>query len=375
MLTRMQRPSPAEPVRGRAVAGPSRHPVHGVEILGLALAAGLVWWGRGWLTGAFHAVTGVSPGWLLLAVGAKSLSMASLAREQRRLIGGTSGRRPPMRSVLATAYAGNTISVALPLAGGGLSAAFTFRRYVAGGIPSAQVATGLAVSWALGTSAFTAVLAVAAAGSGQTGLLVTGVLSGLATVAAVAGLLLALQSARVRGWVLSGAERVLPVVQRMVHRPAGDARQLVHSGLDRLAAIRLRRRDLAAAGGFALLVWAGDLGCLAFALRAVSGHLSLPLLVLAWSAGVAATTLSLTPGGLGLVEAALTAALVAAGVRPTTALAGVLGYRLISLWLVGSIGAAILARQRVGARRGFAARRVSGSASGRSGDRRARSAR
>lgn len=342
----MERPSPAESVRPGAAASRSRQVQRVAEVLGLAVAAGLVWWGRGWLTGAFRVVTGVSLGWLLLAVAAKSVSMASLAREQRRLIGGTSGRLPRMRSVLATAYAGNTISVALPLAGGGLSAAFTFRRYVAGGIPSAQVATGLAVSWAVGTSVFTAVLAAAAAGSGRSGLLVTGVLGGLATAAAVVGALLALQSARVRGWVLSLGARVLRVAQRVVHRPAGDARHLLRSGLDRLAAIRLRRRDLAAAAGFALLVWTGDLGCLAFALRAVSARPSLPLLVLAWSAGIAATTLSLTPGGLGLVEAALTAALVAAGVHPTTALAGVLVYRLISLWLVGSIGAAILARQQ-----------------------------
>jgi len=68
--------------------------------------------------------------------------------------------------------------------------------------------------------------------------------------------------------------------------------------------------------------------------------------VLAWSAGTAATSFSVTPGGLGLVETALTAALVTAGLPATTALAGVLLYRLVGFWLVGAIGAVVLAAQR-----------------------------
>jgi putative heme transporter len=48
------------------------------------------------------------------------------------------------------------------------------------------------------------------------------------------------------------------------------------------------------------------------------------------------------PGGLGVVEVALSAALVAAGLRSGDALAAVLVYRLISLWLVMAAGWLVL---------------------------------
>lgn len=315
-----------------------------LEVVGLGLAAALGWWARAWLVGAVHSLAGASPVWLLFAVVAEWMAMASLAREQRRLIGRGPAGPVRLRSVLATTYAGNTLAVALPLAGSGLSAAFTFRRYVAAGAPAAQVAAGLAVSWALSSAAFTAVLALAAAGTGQTGLLVSGVLGGLASAAAVVGLLLALHSARVRAALGRVVLRVLPTVQRLVHRPVGDPDQLVATALSQVAATRLRRRDLTAAAGSAVLLWVADVACLGCALHAVDASVPLPQLVLAWAAGIGVNTLSLTPGGIGLVEAVLTAALVAAGLPATTALAGVLLYRLISFWLVGAVGAGLLAR-------------------------------
>ena len=61
-------------------------------------------------------------------------------------------------------------------------------------------------------------------------------------------------------------------------------------------------------------------------------------LVLAWSAGVGAASFNLTPGGLGVVEAALAASLVAAHLPATHAMTSVLVYRMISLWLVASVG-------------------------------------
>ena len=49
---------------------------------------------------------------------------------------------------------------------------------------------------------------------------------------------------------------------------------------------------------------------------------------------MAAGSIGLTPGGLGVIEAALAAGLVAIGVTGHHALAAVLLYRLISFWLV-----------------------------------------
>ena len=314
--------------------------------IGAALALAVTWWGRAWLAGAVDTIAATSPGWLVLAVLAKGVSMSGLAQGQRRLVGRGSERRPGLRSVLATAYAGNTISTALPLAGAGLSAAFTFRRYVAGGAPAAQVVTGLAVSWAVATSALTAVLSAAAAASGQTGLLVTGGLGGLASVAAVVALLVAVRSGRGQSWGAAVGTRALRALQGVSRRPVGDPGQLVRGALRQLGETRLRRRDVSAAAGHGLVLWTFDIACLGLALLAVGAELPLPLLVLAWSVGVAATSFSLTPGGLGLVETALTAALVTAGLSTTTALAGVLLYRVVSFWLVGAVGAVVLASMR-----------------------------
>lgn len=57
------------------------------------------------------------------------------------------------------------------------------------------------------------------------------------------------------------------------------------------------------------------------------------------------------PGGVGVVEAGLTGALVAAGVDPTTALAGVLVYRLLTYVAPIVVGAVLYACWRFGVRR------------------------
>ena len=61
-------------------------------------------------------------------------------------------------------------------------------------------------------------------------------------------------------------------------------------------------------------------------------------LLLAWAAGTAVASLGLTPGGLGVVEATLSSALIATGLVGSTAIAAVLVYRIVSLWLVIAAG-------------------------------------
>ena len=55
---------------------------------------------------------------------------------------------------------------------------------------------------------------------------------------------------------------------------------------------------------------------------------------LVYGSGIAAQSLNITPGGLGVAEGTLAVALVAAGLRASQALAAVLLYRLASFWLV-----------------------------------------
>jgi uncharacterized membrane protein YbhN (UPF0104 family) len=83
-----------------------------------------------------------------------------------------------------------------------------------------------------------------------------------------------------------------------------------------------------------VLYWGGDILCLWAALQLVGGrHITVAALVLAYSTGYVLTRRALPAGGAGLVEIALTFALVGMGVRFTPALLGVIAYRLFNFWL------------------------------------------
>jgi uncharacterized membrane protein YbhN (UPF0104 family) len=82
------------------------------------------------------------------------------------------------------------------------------------------------------------------------------------------------------------------------------------------------------------LYWAGDIVCLWAALQLVSGpQITLSALILAYSGGYVLSRRSLPAGGAGIVEAALTYALVGMGVAFAPALVAVLVYRLFNFWL------------------------------------------
>ncbi len=81
------------------------------------------------------------------------------------------------------------------------------------------------------------------------------------------------------------------------------------------------------------LYWFGDIFCLWAALQFVGVQISASLLVLAYSGAYVLTRRALPAGGAGVVELALTVALVGMGVRFTPALVGVVVYRLFNFWL------------------------------------------
>jgi uncharacterized membrane protein YbhN (UPF0104 family) len=82
------------------------------------------------------------------------------------------------------------------------------------------------------------------------------------------------------------------------------------------------------------LYWAGDIACLWAALQLVGGkQITLSALILAYSGGYVLSRRSLPAGGAGVVEIALTLALVGMGVPFAPALVAVLIYRLFNFWL------------------------------------------
>jgi uncharacterized protein (TIRG00374 family) len=83
-----------------------------------------------------------------------------------------------------------------------------------------------------------------------------------------------------------------------------------------------------------LVSWMADISVLAVAFLALGAQPPWLGLLLAYCAGQVASSLPITPGGLGVVEASLTVALVAFGGCTAATLSAVLLYRLISHWLV-----------------------------------------
>jgi hypothetical protein len=77
---------------------------------------------------------------------------------------------------------------------------------------------------------------------------------------------------------------------------------------------------------------------LALAIQAAGGHVPLTDLIIIWATAGTATSVSLTPSGIGVVEPVLAASLALAGLPHATAIAATLLYRSISLVLVVLVG-------------------------------------
>jgi uncharacterized protein (TIRG00374 family) len=81
-----------------------------------------------------------------------------------------------------------------------------------------------------------------------------------------------------------------------------------------------------------------DFAALVAALAALDAHARPSMVLLAYVVAQALAMIPVTPGGLGFVDAGLTALLVLIGVSADTALIGTLLYRLVSFWLPIPLG-------------------------------------
>ena len=92
------------------------------------------------------------------------------------------------------------------------------------------------------------------------------------------------------------------------------------------------RRHVLGLAGFPVY-WAGHILCLWAALRAFGPPPPLPALVLAFMTGYVATAVPLPAGGAGGIEASLALTVHLAGVPLSSAVLGVLVYRMVTVWL------------------------------------------
>jgi glycosyltransferase 2 family protein len=108
--------------------------------------------------------------------------------------------------------------------------------------------------------------------------------------------------------------------------------------LPRLLEIAQQPRKLAEGIGGALLLTLAYILCLAACVKAFHGSAAFAGIAVVYLTGSALGSIIPTPGGIGAVEAALTAGLVATGLHGTEAASAVLLFRLLTFWLPVPVG-------------------------------------
>jgi putative heme transporter len=312
-----------------------------VAVLVVGAVLGVIMTARSTVSAALVSLTTLRPGWLVAAIGFEALSVLGTAQVQRATLRAAGAPRPGLLDYLAVTYVSAAVSGGLP-GGPALGTAYAYRQLRLRGVNRAHTGLALTAAGVLSTAVMVlASMLIVTLDDGATQS--TTLATGAAEVVAAAALFV------VGRWLTRHPELLVRATSWCLRRVNRVRRRSPDAGADAMVAtvtylcgIRLRARH-----GFAAVAWAaadrgGDVVCLALCLLAVGTPIpSLAAIVTAYLAGMAAAQLALTPGGLGLTEAAITAALVAHGSPTHAALAAVLLFRLLSPGLNTAIGAVI----------------------------------
>jgi len=285
--------------------------------------------------GSWEDLDQLSPAWLALMLGLQTGALACLWALQHLAM-----RGPSWPAVVSSQLAGNALAKIAP-GGGAIGAALQYRMLVQAGLPGPRAVSGLTATNLLTFAVVLAmpVLAVPAilrGGVSRDLLEATAVgLAVFVALFAIGAVLIAYDGAL--AWVGS-------VLQRIRNRVRRSAEPLRHLP-ERLLRERNRivgtlgprwKRALAATSGR----WALDFATLLAALAAVGAEPRPSLVLLAFCAAQILAQIPITPGGLGFVEAGLTAMLALAGVSAGAAVLATFAYRLFSYWLPLPVGLA-----------------------------------
>jgi uncharacterized protein (TIRG00374 family) len=248
--------------------------------------------------------------------------------------------------VIYSQLAGNALSKIAP-AGGAVGGALQYRMLVESGARKGRVAAAITAVNLL-TFAVVLVLPVLAIPAFLTGSvdrdLVTATAIGLGVLVLLTAAAIALLAFdEPLAWVGRRVQGIRNAIRRG-SEPLRTLPDRLITERDRLLEILGPRWGRAVAGTVAR--WAFDYATLIAALAAVGSHPSPLLVLLAFCAAQVLAQVPLTPGGLGFVEAGLTATLALAGVSAGAAVVATLAYRLVSYWLPLPVGLAAYAAHR-----------------------------
>src|SRR6516164_3960257 len=318
-----------------------------IVVLAVAVLITVIVVDRQTLAESLSAIGGLDLRWFALAIVCELLSLTAFGLSRRRLLR-ADGHKAAFGSVMAITYAGNAVSMSIPFAGAQLAAVFSYQQFRRRGLDPALTGWALGVSAIASSSALALVLIVGAIAGGAPLATAVGFLGGVLFALPAITVILALRYPKARdvaNRVLSWSVRL---IRRLFRKPGIDPAALDEL-LERLATIHLGWLSYAKVFGLAVANWLFDCGCLACAIKAVGQPVPWHGLLLAYGAGAIAGSTGVTPGGFLIVEAALTAALAAAGLSAGPALGAVLAYRLVNFWMIllgGGIVLIFLARKQ-----------------------------
>jgi uncharacterized protein (TIRG00374 family) len=335
---------PARPIRD--APAPVRRAIWGrVILLLVTLVALYVLWPT--LLRVFEAwpeLLSLNPGWFVVTLAAEIASFACIWMLQRLAL-----RTKQWFGVATAQLAGNAFSRIVP-GGAAAGGALSFRLLVSAGIPAATVGTGLAAASIISTATLFSLplLAVPAVLAGRPvprGLAQSVWLgAGVFVLAMVVGAIFVTTDG-----LLRATGRIIQMVRNRFRRGRPPTTDLP----DRLVAERDQVRSTLGRRWWVALLsalgnWLFDYLALLAALAAVGSQPRPTLVLLAYVSSMVLGMIPITPGGLGFVEAGLTATLTLAHVSAPDAVLATLAYRLVSYWLPLPAGllAATLHRRR-----------------------------
>src|ERR1700733_492630 len=158
----------------------------GVTVVTVAAFAYFTYGKRGGLATSVERLSHARVFWIPIAVALESVSMATFAWMQQRLVR-AGGKRVRTRPMLATIYAANALSVSVPLAGPELGTAFTYRRLRTQGVGGSLATWCLLVGGLISWVGAIVVLVAGGALSGNAAVTGGAVVGGLLVVAAGVG--------------------------------------------------------------------------------------------------------------------------------------------------------------------------------------------
>lgn len=284
---------------------------------------------------SFPQLANIHPGWFAVMLVLETGAFVSIWMLLRLAL-----RRAGWFKVATTQLASNAVSRILP-GGAATGGAMQYVWLVRSGVDATTAASGLTAASLISTAtvlglpvlSLPAMLGGAPVDRGLARAAWVGLAAFL--LAAAIGTVL-LTTDRPLRWVARAVQRTVNLMRRRRPRITGLPDRL-SSERDEIRVVFGRRwfEGLVSALGNRLL----DYLALLAALVAVGAHPRPSLVLLAYAASVILGMIPITPGGLGFVEAGLTATLTLAGIPAAQATVATLAYRLVSYWLPLPAGA------------------------------------